>query len=406
MSRSRVAAFEVAIVGGGVGGATLAAVLAEAGLDVVVVEREPVFRDKVRGEGIHPWGYREAKRLGLDPALAAAGAVELPIWQNYTDRQADEPSYWADDPENGLPEVTVVHPALQEALLEHAATHGATVIRPAKVTALTLDGTPKITVASEDGERTIRARLVVGADGRTSRVRSWIGARTEEDPVHHHFAGGLIGGTTLPEGKTHAATFDGGRMFIFPQSHGQARAYVVGMADRLAALRGAKHRTAFVDYCARLLPDGWFERATPAGPVAFFPNNDVWSNRLTAAGVVLIGDAAGANDPSVGQGLSLVFRDVRELRDLLLGERDWPAAIEEFARRRATYFAVLRAFAMWVGVLAIESGSVADARRARVERARKSDPTAGGFAMIFSRGPDGLIVDDDARRRFFGDDCP
>ncbi|MGH2562284.1 MAG: FAD-dependent oxidoreductase [Thermomicrobiales bacterium] len=397
---------DVAIVGGGVGGSTLAAVLAEAGLGVVVVEREPVFRDKVRGEGIHPWGYREAKRLGLDPPLATANAVELPIWQTYTNRQANEPSHWADDPENGLPEVTVFHPALQDALLGHASTRGATVIRPARVTALGHGSTPEITVASDQGDQTIRARLVVGADGRTSGVRRWIGARAEEDPIHHHFAGGLLGGTTLPEGKTHAANFDGGRMFIFPQGNGQARAYVLGMAERLAALRGAKNRTAFVDFCAGLLPDGWFEWATPAGPVAFFPNNDVWSSRLTADGVVLIGDAAGANDPSVGQGLSLVFRDVRELRDLLLAERDWTAAIEVFARRRAAYFSVLRAFATWLGTLTIEVGPEADARRERVDLARKSDPAAGGFGLILARGPDGLVADEAARRRFFGEDEP
>jgi 2-polyprenyl-6-methoxyphenol hydroxylase-like FAD-dependent oxidoreductase len=72
---------DIVIVGGGVAGSTMAAVLAREGLGVTVIEREPVFRDKVRGEGIHPWGYREAKRLGLEPAFAAAAAAELPVWQ-------------------------------------------------------------------------------------------------------------------------------------------------------------------------------------------------------------------------------------------------------------------------------------------------------------------------------------
>lgn len=259
---------DIAIAGGGVGGSALAAALAAAGLEVVVVEREAVFRDKVRGEGIHPWGYREARRLGLDGPLAAAGAVELPVWQTYTDRQPDKPSLWADDPENGMPEVTVFHPALQEALLTHAADRGATVIRPGKVAGLRANGLPEMAVATEEGERTVRARLVVGADGRTSRVRRWMGAAVEQDPVHHHFAGGLLGGTTLPEGMTHATSFGGGRMFVFPQGGGQARAYVVGMADRLADLRGARNRAAFVDFCATVLPAGTLANATPAGPVA------------------------------------------------------------------------------------------------------------------------------------------
>jgi 2-polyprenyl-6-methoxyphenol hydroxylase-like FAD-dependent oxidoreductase len=390
-------------VGGGVGGAALAAVLAAAGLGVAVVEREPVFRDRVRGEGIHPWGYREAKRLGLDAALAAAGARELPVWQTYTARRPNEPSFWADDPENDLPELTVFHPALQQALLDHAAAAGATVVRPAEVTGLRWAGTPEIVLAGPDGEQTIRAGLVVGADGRASRVRRWIGARTEHDPPHHLFAGGLVADAGLPENATHAADFPGGRMFTFPQGAGRARVYLLGLENRIAGLRGAANRPAFLAYTARLLPPGFLTEAVPAGPVAFFPNNDVWSSRLTATGVVLMGDAAGANDPSAGQGLSLVFRDVRELRDLLLDERDWGMATAEFARRRQTYFAVLRAHARWLGELTVEEGPDADARRARVQRARQEDPTAGGFAVVFARGPDGLVPDEAARRRFFGE---
>jgi 2-polyprenyl-6-methoxyphenol hydroxylase-like FAD-dependent oxidoreductase len=41
------------------------------------------------------------------------------------------------------------------------------------------------------------------------------------------------------------------------------------------------------------------------GPLTFFPNTDAWSDRLYDVRVVLIGDVAGANDPSGGHGLSL-----------------------------------------------------------------------------------------------------
>jgi 2-polyprenyl-6-methoxyphenol hydroxylase-like FAD-dependent oxidoreductase len=395
--------FDVAIVGGGVAGSTLGATLAGAGLGVVVVEREPVFRDKVRGEGIHPWGYREAKRLGLDEPLKVAGAAELPLWQTYTDRQPNEPLDWTDDEENPLPEVTVFHPALQQSLIDHAAARGATIIRPGRVTRFTRASRPEITVETGGGTETIAARLVVGADGRTSPARRWLGGRTEQDPAHHRFGGALLGGTALPEGMTHAGTFEGGRTFIFPQGEGRARAYLVATADRIETLQRERGPSGFIGLCASVLAEGLLADATPVGPLAYFPNNDIWASRIAADGLVLMGDAAGANDPSLGQGLSLVFRDARELRDLLLDGADWHQATREFERRRRAYFAVVREHARWTGILTNETGPEADARQERVQRARELDPTAGGFAQIFSRGPDGLVADETARRQFFGE---
>jgi flavin-dependent dehydrogenase len=50
--------YDVIIVGGGLGGSTLAKNLAEHGLAILVLEREPVFKDRVRGEQMHPSGSR------------------------------------------------------------------------------------------------------------------------------------------------------------------------------------------------------------------------------------------------------------------------------------------------------------------------------------------------------------
>ena len=70
-------AFDVIVVGGGVGGSALAVNLATAGLEVEVLEREPVFIDRVRGEWIAPWGVAEAKRLDVYELLMAAGGHHL-----------------------------------------------------------------------------------------------------------------------------------------------------------------------------------------------------------------------------------------------------------------------------------------------------------------------------------------
>lgn len=393
---------DVAIVGGGVAGASVAATLATAGLGVVVVEREPRFRDRVRGESIHPWGAREADRLGLLSVLRAAGVNELPLWQRYADRTPQEPYRWTDDTPEGHVELGIFHPALQQALLDHARDAGATVLRPARVTAYRGGDRPEIEVATDKGSITVRARLVVGADGRTSAARRWLGAATLTDPVHHAIGGCLLDGVDLDPSRTHAARSPGMLALVFPQGGGRARAYLVCGNERAAAIR-AGDGAGFIAALAPHFPDGAFAGAAAIGPAAFFPNADIWPDRIADDAVVLVGDAAGANDPSVGQGLSLIFRDTRELRDLLLGTHDWRRAIRAFAERRATYYAVLREHARWHGILAIEEGPEADARRARVDRARAEDPGAGGFGNIFSLGPDGLVADDAARRRFLAE---
>ena len=66
-------AYDLITIGGGLGGAALAKVMAEAGARVLVLEREIRFRDRVRGEGMHPWGVNEAKELGLYEPILAKG---------------------------------------------------------------------------------------------------------------------------------------------------------------------------------------------------------------------------------------------------------------------------------------------------------------------------------------------
>jgi 2-polyprenyl-6-methoxyphenol hydroxylase-like FAD-dependent oxidoreductase len=303
-----------------------------------------------------------------------------------------------------LPEVTVSHPALQEALFAEAARRGVAVFRPGRATMIAHDSTPEVDIASNNGATRIKARLIVGADGRSSTVRRWMGAKLVHDRRHHWLGGALFDRVTLAEGSTHGANFEGGRTFIFPQGRGVARAYLVASDGISAQIRGPERVKRFVDACADVMPEGAFDGARSIGPLAIVANNDVWSSAIAGENVILIGDAAGANDPSLGQGMSLVFRDVRELRDLLLDGRDWSAAIREFERSRREYFGVLRAHAQWTGILTVATGVEADQIRERAARAREIDPTAGGFTMIYSRGPDGLSIDEASRRRFFGED--
>jgi 2-polyprenyl-6-methoxyphenol hydroxylase-like FAD-dependent oxidoreductase len=168
-------------------------------------------------------------------------------------------------------------------------------------------------------------------------------------------------------------------------------------------MRGHGAAEAFLATCAAAYPHGAFACARAVGPAAFFPGSDIYPDRIVGEGIVLIGDAAGANDPSQGQGISLAFRDVRELRDLLVTQ-EWQAAIEEFARRRPSWYEPLRAYAIWDGPLFTDVGPDADAARARQRRAAERDPWRNGYGVINALGPEGLPVTEAARRQYLGDD--
>ena len=78
MSRRTRPDYDIAIIGGGIGGTALAAATAEGGLRTVVLERSHTYSDRVRGEWLAPWGVGEARALGLLDSFGEAGAHRLP----------------------------------------------------------------------------------------------------------------------------------------------------------------------------------------------------------------------------------------------------------------------------------------------------------------------------------------
>ena len=90
--------YDVVVVGGGIAGSALAASLAPAGLSVLVLERLTEFRDRVRGEFMHPWGAAEMDRLDLTATLVAAGGNHNPsiVISTLRSRQAEQQHRYQD----------------------------------------------------------------------------------------------------------------------------------------------------------------------------------------------------------------------------------------------------------------------------------------------------------------------
>ena len=352
-----------------------------------------------------PWGAALARELGILDALAESGSRCLPIWQTYDGREPLEPYDWRSDVPSGDALWGVCHPGLQDVLLEHAAAEGATVMRPAKaLRPRGFQGRLSVPVKTESEEVIFSSRLVVGADGGESRVRTWIAANTIRDPVRQMIGGLLLDGVDLDPHAAHIAGFPGGRAMLFRQASGAARAYLVTRPEVARTMRGANAAPALIEACAAALPAGALKNAKPAGPAAFFPGADIFADRIAGDGVVLIGDAAGANDPCQGHGVSLVFKDVHELSRLLLAEEDWQTAVDTFSKRRAGWYEPLRAHAAWEAPLVTGVGPEFDTARDRVALAKERDPPRGGYGAIHALGPEGLPVTNEARRHYLGDD--
>ena len=228
------------------------------------------------------------------------------------------------------------HPEMQQCLLDLATESGADLLRPAEVVDVTPGDPPSVTIRSEGSTRQLTSRLVIGADGRNSRVRAMCNFDVERDPDWVTVAGTLYRDMRMPD--------DAVQMVINPND--QATVYRVSdrrrQVPRLRRLFGGgasdTQRCARCRSLYRNVAHGWRRRPTGFA-TPFASDRSPRSTRLTAGhripianDVVLIGDAAAASDPVWGSGLSLTLRDARVLRDHLLANADWRAAADGVRR--------------------------------------------------------------------------
>lgn len=388
---------DAVVVGGGIAGSALATALAGDGYDVLLLERQTVYRDKVRGEVINCWGVVELLQLGLEKVLLDAGGTYVNRFVGFdetvTPEIAQANALLLDEMLPEIPGVLDVgHPEACEALATAAEQSGAKVIRGVGEVTVTGGPNPSVRYEYNDVEYEVSCRIVVGADGRMSTVRRQLGIGLRQTPPNSLGGGMLVEDLhDWPVNVTSIGTEGDLLYFVFPRDGARARLYLLHDVAQKGRFAGPDRQAEFLKaFQLRCIPNSeMFASATPAASCAFYPMNDAWADTPVAPGAVLVGDAAGWSDPVVGQGLSIALRDARMVWDALRSHSRWsPEVFESYARERETRMRRIRISGSVRTTMNMTFTPEGAARRKAYAKVWHTDPVLAGSRLATFKGTD------------------
>lgn len=334
---------DIAVVGAGGGGAVLALALAQKGIKTIVLEQAPGPPQGLRGEILQPNGQQVLDRLGLLNKLPSESTRTVHKFHfcRVGGQRLCTVDYSELPPPYNQAVVTlpnVAHHAILSAIehepsvsLRYRATFTGLLREDGRVVGLT--------AKQGDDQRTIKAKVVVGADGAFSKVREALGIPAD---LHLYPQGYLIAIVDAAVPISEAKYFVGKRTILgmFPAAGNKVYLFYMIDAGSYEQVK-ARGVVALQDAWIAIDPSGEpiFRTLTDWKQTAFMPTGRVRTPMWVADGAVLIGDAAHAMNPHASQGRMQAMVDAVTLAELLpecLATHDYSAEklkTYEIARR-------------------------------------------------------------------------
>jgi geranylgeranyl reductase family protein len=304
--------YDVAVVGGGPAGAVMGWALALRGVRAVVLERERFPREKVCGDFVEPRGLRLLHEMGCLGEIEASSPLPITdvamFLESACEYRGRIPFY---EQPAGLPTYGYIVPRheLDTRMLECARRAGAAVFEGSAVTGLSRTAGAFTLSGRRDGApMSVRARLVVGADGAHSIVARTAGL-LRDDPRHTAVSQRVyVDGIDVGRGEA-AFFFDRdlfpGYGWMFPMSGGRANVGVGILSEtrnRLGiSVRGLLQ--AFLEKLRRQHGDCRHARLA-SKPLGGIVRTYGGAGPNYFDGGILIGDAGCFVDPMTGEGIT------------------------------------------------------------------------------------------------------
>jgi 2-polyprenyl-6-methoxyphenol hydroxylase-like FAD-dependent oxidoreductase len=338
--RTRMADYDVVVVGASLAGCSAAIMLAHSGARIALIEKSPDPRafKRICSHYIQSSGVRPLERMGLVEPMMQAGAIRSRAcaWTRWG---------WVDPPATStLPVgINLRRERLDPLIREIAAkTPGVELILGHTVQELLYDGERVCGCSARDTHRQtlqLRARLVVGADGRGSRIAKLARVDTKTAP-HGRFAyGGYFDGP-MPERYPNSALWllDPDMVGAFPTDNGQIFYAVMPASERLPEFR--EDPAAALQRFVAAIPDAPpIAESRLVGEVVGKIDMTNVINTPTAPGLALVGDAASAVDPLWGVGCGFALQSSEWLADsvapALGGAESVDRGLQRYRRRHA-----------------------------------------------------------------------
>jgi len=342
----RVSDYDVAIVGASLAGCATAIMLGRAGARVALVDKspDPAAYKRICTHYVQSSAVPTLQRLGLLEPMMRAGALRarIRIWTRWG---------WIEPPpDSAVTSGVNLRRELLDPLIRGLAaeTPGVELTLGHAVEELVREGDRVCGVRARNtsGEtRELRARLVVGADGRDSRVAKLAGVRTKTAP-HGRFAyGGYFEGPapdTAPDQTLWV--LDPHMAAAFPTDGGLVFYAVMPTKERLPEFK--RDPEAALKAFIGALPDAPPILASRlVGEVQGKIDMTNVIHTPTAPGLALVGDAAGALDPLWGVGCGFALQSAEWLADSVTpaltepgrsaGEESLERGLKRYRRRHA-----------------------------------------------------------------------